>query len=345
MKYKLYTTSQKAWDGMMEEISKAKKSIYIEMFIFLDDTKNTHDFIGTLKKKAQEGKEVVIIIDAYGSYDLERKVVNSLKESGIELLYFKSIFKRTHRKIVIVDEKVAFLGGVNIKNKIRNWHDLQIKLHGKIIIPILKSFTHSYIKCGGKNENILKYNKNTTVKKIKSWIIDNWNKDSKKYQLNNYYKRKIKRAKKSIKIVSPYFIPPRWLIKLFIKAVNRKVKIDIIIPIDTDVKILNRINYLNACRLKSLGVNFYFTKEMNHAKLLLIDDQEGLIGSQNIDFLSFKYNVEAGVFFTQKKLVNDLFNLIEKWKKKSIELNFEKRKLFFWDRISILFLKLIYPIF
>ncbi len=345
MKYRLYTTSQKAWDGMIKEIKTAKRSIYIEMFIFLDDTKNTHDFIGALKKKALAGLEVVIIVDVYGSYNLKRSVVKDLRESGVEFLYFSHWLRRNHRKIVVIDNEIAFLGGVNIENKIRAWHDLQVKVSGSTVKPILKSFARSYFRCGGEKSSILKYNKKTIPKKIKSWVIDNWKQTTGAFQLNNYYKEKIGSAKHSIKLLTPYFLPPRWLIIILIAAVNRGINVEIIIPKDTDIKPLNRINYLNACRLSAAGVKMYFTKNMNHAKIMLIDNKEGLIGSQNLDILSFSTNVEAGIFFQQKDLVRDLAEIIKKWKRKSEELNLEKITPSFLDKLSIFFLRIFYPVF
>jgi cardiolipin synthase A/B len=344
MKYRLYTNSQSAWDGMIAAILAAKKSIYIEMYIFLDDTKNTHDFLGSLKKQAKAGLEIVVIVDAYGSYNLKSSIVKDLRLAGIEFLFFSSWLKRTHRKFIIIDEKIAFLGGVNINDKIRTWHDLQIKLSGRIIKPILQSFARSYARCGGQNDLVLRYSKKTISKKLKSWIIDNWQQTNKKYQLNNYYKKRIAKAKHSLKLVTPYFLPPRWLALLLVRAVNRGVKVEIIIPKDTDVKSLNRINYLNACRLTAAGIDFYFTKEMNHAKLMLIDDQEGLIGSQNLDILSFGFNVEGGIFFKQKDLVKSLENIINKWKNEADILDIKKKKITWFDRLSIIFLKFFYNI-
>jgi len=345
MKYRLYTTSQKAWDGMFKAMSQAQKSIYLEMFIFLDDTQSTHNFLGLLKEKARAGLEVVIIADSYGSSSLRGQAVNELKEAGIEFIFFSHWLRHTHRKLLIVDNKVAFLGGVNIEEKIRHWHDLQIKVEGKIVIPALKSFAYAYQIMGGKKESILKYSRLPLVKKIKSWITDSIVGTSLLYNLNNYYKERIGAAKKSIKIVTPYLLPPRWLLMILDEACRNGVLVEFIIPNDTDVKPLNKINYLNACRMSAFGVKFYLMPMMNHAKIMLIDDEEGVIGSQNMDVLSFNLNMEAGVFFRQKNLVNDLKNIFEHWKNESIYLNSPEKKIKLTDRMLIAIFKIFYPIF
>ena len=345
MKYRLYTTSQKAWDGMFKAMAAAQKSIYIEMYIFLDDTQKTHDFLKLLKEKALAGREVVIIADAYGSSSLRAEAVNELRAAGAELIYFSHWFRHTHRKIIIIDNEVALIGGVNIEEKTRDWRDLQIKLQGKIIMPLLKSFAYAYEMAGGKRESVLKYSRLLLVQKIKSWITDNLASTNKVYYLNEYYKKRIIEAKNTIHIVTPYLLPPRWLIALLDDACRRGVRVEILIPNDTDVKPLNKVNYLNACRLSSFGVKFYLLPEMNHAKIMLIDGTEGVIGSQNMDILSFNWNIEAGVFFRQKGLVSDLEKIVEGWRKSSIEFEVLNRKIKFTDQILIAILKIFYPIF
>ncbi len=330
---------------MFKVISQAQKSIYIEMYIFLDDTRNTHNFLGLLKDKARAGLEVIVIADAYGSSELKSSSVKELREAGVEFIYFSHWVRRTHRKILIIDNKIAFLGGVNIKEKIRYWHDLQIKLEGRIVRPVIKSFARGYRKAGGKRQSILKFYNLSLTKKLKSWITDNFASTNKAYHLNNYYRERINKAQRLIQIVTPYLLPPRWLLAILDDACRRGVRVEVIIPNDTDVKKLNKVNYLNACRMTSFGVKFYLIPLMNHAKIMLIDDSEGVIGSQNIDILSFNLNIEAGVFFRQKDLVHDLKHIIETWKNQSVTLEASGRKLRWYDKILIAFFKIFYPIF
>ncbi len=252
---------------------------------------------------------------------------------------------RSHRKILIVDNKIAFLGGVNIEEKTRNWLDLQIRLSGQIIKPIIKSFAYAYKMSGGKKISILKYNDYSFPKIIKSWLADNWSNTQHSYYLDNYYRTKIIEAQKSIKIVTPYLVPPRWLLALLDNAVRRGVEVEIIMPKDTDYQGLNKINYLNTCRLSALGVKCYFLPRMNHAKLMLVDDEEGIIGSQNFDFLSFGFNMEAGIFFRQKDIINSLINLTNKWKRESLLFLPKAQKISRWDSFLIFIFKFFYPIF
>ena len=326
MKYKLYTTSEKAWDGMIAAIRQAQKSVFIEMYIFLDDTKITHDFFGALRERLAAGVKVVIIADAYGSFELSKEAVADLRQAGAEFIFFSHLLRRTHRKILIVDEKIAFLGGVNINRKIIKWNDLQIRLQGRIVKPLLKSFSYGYKMCGGKDPAIVQYQKTSLIKKIKSWVVDDWpNKDT--AYLKDYYREKIIGAKESVVIVTPYLIPPRWLMALLDNAVRRGVLVEVVIPKFTDIIFIDRVNYHYAARLSALGVKFYFLPEMNHAKIFMVDNQEAMIGSSNFDVLSISLNVESGVFFTQKAVINDL----------------KKRPLNLMDFLVKIILKLFYP--
>ena len=344
MKYRLYTTSQKAWDGMFRAIAAAKESVYLEMYILLGDTRKTHDFLGILKKKARAGLEVVVIADALGSSELPAKIVQDLRDSGIEFIYFSHWFRRTHRKLLIIDKKIVFIGGVNIEEKIRDWRDIQIRLSGSVVKPFLKSFAYAYSMVGGKKESVLAYSRLPMSQKIKSWVTDNFPSTNKIYYLNHYYQRKIVEAVSLIQIITPYLLPPRRLIALLDDACRRGVRVEIMIPENTGIKPLNKVNYLNACRLSALGVKVYVIPGMNHAKVLLIDSEEGLIGSQNMDILSFNFNVEVGVFFRQKALVRDLSVIIDKWKGESREFMDAVDKIKIWDRILITILKIFYPI-
>ncbi len=314
MKYKFYTTSEGAWGGMLEAISEAKKSVYLEMYIFADDTRG-YDFFDTLKAKAKEGISVKVIIDTVGSIGLKSQAIADIRESGVELLFFSHWLSRTHKKILVVDEEIAFVGGVNIHNRSKKWNDLQIRLEGSIVKSILRSFARTYGMCGGKDRYVLGFKTSKDIfNKTKLWIFEHWH-DSHKALIKKYYKGIIRRAENNITIMTPYFAPQRWFIGSLHQAVMKGVTVHVLLPEHTDYWIMDRVNYFYMYRLHKLGVVFYLCNKMNHAKAMLIDDKEGLVGSHNIDPFSFKYNIEAGIFFQEKDMVLELKDIIEQWKK------------------------------
>ncbi len=343
MKYRLHTTSQKAWDAMLDAIDSAQKSIYIEIYIFLDDTKKSHDFIGKLRAKARSGVRVIIIADAYGSKLLKDEVAKTITKSGIEFIFFSHWLRHIHRKILIVDEKVAFIGGVNIGRRFRNWSDLQLQLRGRIVKRILQSFAYTYAMAGGKNKKILIYRQRKLVSKLRFWLLDHWPTKN-IHTLKNHYVEKISGAKKSIQIATPYFTPPRWLISLLDDALRRGVAIEIMIPRKVDWRIMNLLNYRYMHSLHNLGIKFYLSKTMNHSKLLVIDKEEGLIGSQNMDMFSFTLNAEVGIFFREKNLLKELEQVILDWKKHSVLFQPKRYKMKISDYFVLAFLKTFRPI-
>ncbi len=344
MKYKLYTKSSSAWSAMIKEIKSAKKSIYIEMYIFLLDIGGKYDFVAALKERALAGVKVVIVTDARGSSELKPELIEELKQAGIEILFFSAWLRRTHRKIFIVDERISFLGGVNLKKSTSNWNDLQIKMISPLLTKnILKSFAYTYKMSGGKNEYILGKIKGGIFKVIKAQFLEHLPNQS-IYTLKNYYTEAFSGAKSSLTIVTPYFTPPRWLMALMDLAIKRGVKIEIIIPEDTDLKLLNRINRAYILKLKNVGLDFYFQNSMNHAKLLLIDDTTALIGSQNLDLASFNVNLESSVSIKNKKLIEDLKLVIESWKNNSRLVIISDEKVSFWDKFFLALMRFLYPI-
>ncbi|EKE24966.1 MAG: Cardiolipin synthase [uncultured bacterium] len=343
MKYKLYSTSYKAWDAMIESIDEAKKCIYLEMYIFLDDTEHSHDFIGKLKQKAEQGLKVIMVVDAFGSKSLKKNVMLDMQKSGVEFLFFSHWLRHIHRKVLILDEKIAFIGGVNIGKRFSNWKDLQLKLQGRTVKSIIRSFAYTYEMAGGKDQRIISYRKKKFSTKLKFWLLEHWpNKNV--HTLKDHYVEKITRAEKSIHLATPYFTPPRWLVSLLDDAIRRGVKVEIFIPEKVDWKIMNLLNYRYMRGLHPMGIKFYLGNQMNHAKLLIIDDKEALIGSQNLDLLSFELNLEVGVFSREKKLLKELTSVINDWKKNSAEFKPSHYKMKMSDWIILGLLKILHPI-
>lgn len=343
MRYKLYKTSWKAWDAMLDAIGRAEKSVYLEMYIFLDDTSESHDFLGKLQQKARAGLQVIIIADSFGSSELKKESVRALRQAGAEFLFFSHWLRHIHRKILIVDEKIAFIGGVNIGKKFALWNDLQLRFSGRMVRTIAKSFAYTYEIAGGKNKKILALREKSFAKKFRFWIMEH-SPVKNIYSLKDQYREKISGAKKSIRIATPYFTPPRWLRALLDSAIERNVSVEIIIPKKTDLPIINRINHRYMYELSLSGVDFFLTNKMNHSKALLIDNETGLIGSQNIDHLSFEINTEAGMFSRDRRLIRELAQTMNKWKKDSQKFSPQKYKMKFIDYIILALIKILNPI-
>lgn len=318
MRYKIYTKTEKAWDSMFFAMNKAKSSIFFEMYTFIDNTGDTHDFVDILWRKAKEGVRIKIIVDSFGSSELTEVSLKKLKDVGVEIFFFRTLFRHTHRKLLIIDERIAYVGGINITKFYKKWDDLQIKVEGKVIRYMIQSFARIYKDCGGKDILVLKYDKDINIQKGKVWFFEH-SPLKESFRLSKYYKEKIYNAKNKILIVTPYFMPNRWVIKALKKASKRGVRVEIIMPKVADhPRIANVANYFYMHKLYKHNVDFFLTKDMLHSKMMLIDDTEGILGSQNIDILSFELNIESGIFFTDSNIVKELNEVAENWKKDSV---------------------------
>lgn len=335
-RFRFYNTSPKAWSAMLSAISLAQRSVFLEMYIFEEDTKG-FDFLTELERKAKEGVRVVIILDALGSNSLKAVSIDRLRTAGVEVLFFSHFWKHTHRKMLIVDEYTVFIGGVNIGDRFALWRDLQVRLRGKQVArSAVNSFIKIYRKVGGKNPALISRQSPRTLERAKLWFIEH-GMNPKSNELRRYYEAHIRNATKDITLVTPYFIPRRWMIASLHNALLRGVRVTIIIPKHVDILFADRINLRFIALLHKLGAECVVSPVMNHAKVMLIDSKEAIIGSHNLDALSFERNIEGGVFFEDKHMVEQLEKIIEEWKKKA-EILSDAPRLRWYDSIVALLL-------
>lgn len=346
MKYKFYITSEKAWVAMLEAIRSAKKSIYLESFILVDDAV-THNFFEALKEKAGQGVKIKIIIDRVGDFWWGSFNKEEFEKAGAEVLLFNRWLYRTHRKILIIDESVAFIGGVNIHGPYAEWLDLHMKINGITVKYLTRAFGRLYRLVGGRESEIFRLKKHWPSKtrlkfyKAKTWLIEH-SPFKGRGVLHHYYEKKFAEARKKIIMVTPYFIPLRWLMRAMKKAAHRGVKIEVILPVKTDVWIADVANRVFARYLKHIS-DFYLMSEMNHAKVLLVDDREGMVGSNNLDAQSFDFNLEASLVFQRKDMVGDLRNILKQWKDSAEPFDPRKHRRWY-DPILGFFIKILIPI-
>lgn len=348
MHYKFFANSQKSWKAMFDSILLAKKTIYLEMYIFQDDIID-FDFLKLLKEKSREGVKVKMVLDSFGSHNLSKVAVSEIRESGIELFFLSYFLHRTHRKILIVDQSVAFIGGVNFHQSASLWNDLVVRVKGRLVNSITKSFAKVYAECGGKDVLILQSSKkglkhggsirkNKIIKvkevkeKVQAWLIEH-SPVKNRFNLKKLYQKHLSEAKESILIVTPYFMPRRWLIGALHQAYLRGVDVEILVPLNTDYYVIDRVNYFYINKLSKLGIKFSLETQMNHAKITVIDSKEGIVGSNNLDYLSFELNSEVGIFFKDQVALNRILKIIEGWKRNTVIFDAKVHKRQWFDYI------------
>lgn len=332
--YNIYHTTKEAWEAMLLAIGEAKHSIYWEMYILVDDDAGKR-FFDLLKSRSEAGVKVKIIIDYWGSFWLSGKKIDELKRSGIDIRVFQPqknpfsgfknwIMRRTHRKILIVDEKVGFVGGVNVDKQMENWDDLVVELYGKPVRSLLRSFARTYVIAGGEKSEVRHLLAYRYRVRHDTFDIVYDDIDRKKSKIKNTYLNAIYKARERVILFSPYYFPDKQFLHALWVARKRNVKIDLLIPFRTDVRIATYAAYAWFSVMSKLGVRVHLTKKMMHGKGVVVDDDFAFVGTSNLEHSSFDYNQEVNVTLKDKKVVARVKRILEKWIADADELDHER---------------------
>jgi len=348
--YKIYSTSKQAWDAMYRAILNAKKSIFWELYIFLDDEVGK-PFFDALEQKARSGADVKLVVDAIGSFWLSKKRAESLRLAGVDLLFFserkkkyrgwwKRLISRTHRKILIIDEKIGFIGGVNVSEEMKDWLDIQVRVEGKIVHSLLRSFAKSYLICGGDKEKVKEYLKfkHRFDSDEANLVMDE--PSTSKSVVRKKYTEALLKARERVVLFSPYYFPDRKFLYALWKAKKRGVRVDLLLPLRTDIRIVTYATYAWFKLLQKYGVNIHLTKDMMHGKGVIVDDKWAMIGSSNLDQVSFYDNYEANLEIKKRSVVQNLEDIVEEWVENAKHLtllDLEKMSLFETIKTKIAF--------
>lgn len=314
---------------MLFAIEHAKESIYWEMYIFADDDIG-RSFFNALEQKAKAGLDVKLVVDSLGSFWLPRKRIDSLKQSGVDLIFFnerkkryrgwwKYLWTRTHRKILIVDEGVGFIGGVNIRRDMRKWYDINVRIAGKAVHSLLRAFAKSYIISGGNKKNVRHLLKYTfrVEKDIKNLEFIYDDPHSKRSKARKRYTEALLKARERVILFSPYYFPDRKFLNALHAARKRGIKVDLLIPFRSDVRIANYAAYAWFSLMQKNGVRVHLLRRMMHGKGVVVDDDWAMIGSSNIDQSSFYDLYEVNAKISDKRFVKKIKKILDTWLKDS----------------------------
>jgi len=332
-KYKLYSKTSDAWHGMYQGLLGAQQSIYWELYIFLDDEIGVK-FFDVLERKSREGVDVKLIVDSMGSFWISRGRIKSLRNAGVDLVFFserkkryrgvwKKLWSRSHRKILVIDEELGFIGGVNIHKRMAEWPDIQVRIEGKAVHSLLRSFAKSYIISGGNKKQVrhlLKY-KFRVAEEIEDLQFVYDDADVKRSRVRKVYTEALLKARERVILFSPYYFPDKKFIRALWKARKRGVRVDLLIPFRSDIRVATHAAFAIFGIMRGLGVNIHRTREMMHGKGVVVDDDWALIGSSNIDHVSFYDNYEANVKISDKAFVKKLKQTVLGWLDRAEPLN------------------------
>ena len=202
---------------------------------------------------------------------------------------------------------------MNISKETKDWLDIHVRLQGKVVRSLLRSFAKSYTLSGGKKKavhHLLKYRYRTDHSLI-DFVYDGPRK--RHSPVRKKYVEALLKARERVILFSPYYFPDRKFLRALWRARKRGVRIDLLIPFRTDLRIATYVAYAWFLTLRSLGVHLHLTDKMMHGKGVIVDDEWAMIGSSNLEQASFYDLHEANVQIKDKAFVTPLKNILLRW--------------------------------
>ncbi|MGN0236303.1 MAG: phosphatidylserine/phosphatidylglycerophosphate/cardiolipin synthase family protein [Paludibacteraceae bacterium] len=303
---KIFTNCTDMVQHLREDIAGATRYVYFEFFKFEADSLGRE--IGELLiQRAQAGVDVRVIYDAVACWYVPRSFFRHLQKGGVKVLGFNSLFScngipvnfRNHRKIVSIDGKAAYVGGMNIAQRYCDgvhggiWRDTHLRLTDETAIKELESvFLWDWTECKGDLESDMEKRSPIHILPI--------NPTDKVMRMDTLICYMLYHAQHYIYFQSPYFIPSRSICSAIKAARNRNVEVRLMLPIRGDKGILvPKATASHYDRLLRDGVKIYLYKRgYMHAKTIVMDDRLTSIGSANIDPRSLRYSYEITAVFT-----------------------------------------------
>lgn len=310
---KIFTDGKEKFNELLQDIKKAEKSIHMLYFIFQNDSLG-QEILNALTLKAQEGVEVRLLLDAMGSKNITKKVLSDFREAGGKVaFFFPSRIKlfnlkfnyRNHRKLIVIDGEIGYLGGFNVgneylglKEKVGYWRDTHIKITGSAVYDMQTRFILDWRSASKEDLNItLGYYHETAQAGNSGVQIVSCGPDSPYQQIKIGYLKMISSAKKNIFIQTPYFVPDDSILEALKVACLSGLDVRIMIPSRPDHAFVYWATYSYIGELLEAGAKVYiYENGFLHSKTICIDGKVASIGSANFDIRSFRLNFEVNAF-------------------------------------------------
>ncbi|MBJ8006757.1 cardiolipin synthase [Bacillus cereus] len=333
--FRLYTYGNDLYDALFTDIKQAKHHVHVLFFIVKNDD-ISRKFLKLLIDKAQEGIEVRLLLDRFGSHYLSKEAVYSLQKHGVSFSFchkvkfpflFFSANQRNHRKITVIDGKIGYIGGFNIgeeylghNQKLGLWRDYHLRLTGEGIQDLQKQFLHDWFD--DTNQNLLDSSLYFPEQQPGA-ILHRFIPTDGAY-LQNTFLHLIESAEKELFIGTPYFIPGKKIMNALLKARKRGVQITILVPQKADHALVREAKFPYCRKLIQAGCNIYaFQQGFFHAKIIIVDDHICDIGTANFDMRSLYSNHEINCLLYDKHFIQEVKCKFEEDLGRSSLLSFE----------------------
>ena len=322
----IFTEGATKFDRLKEDLRKARHSILLQYYIFSDDRLG-NEIADILMEKARNGVAVCVIYDHVGSFSTRSRFFGRMRDAGVDVHpFFRVTFPqlanrinwRNHRKLVVIDRKIGYLGGMNIADRYVYgtggspvWRDTHFRLEGDIVESLVLSFAIDWSFMGqplGQLEETdvrPKMSNLLGMQLVTTGPVDSWD------NLSLCFMKAISMARRSIYIQTPYFLPTDALQHALEAAVLSKVDVRIMIPERCDSRLLRLASFSYVTQCLKAGIKVYlYSPGMLHAKAMIIDEDLVAAGSTNFDFRSMENNFESTLFIYDRevnKRMRDIF--------------------------------------
>ena len=340
---KLLLNGEEKFPEVIKALQNATSHIHIEYYIYEND-ETGNAIADVLIAKARQGVEVRFIYDDFGSHGLGKRFIKRLEDAGVETAPFykikwyllaSRINYRNHRKIIIIDGRKSFVGGINISDKYRNdtksedglyWRDTHLMIDGPATFYLQYLFICDWNFCSERKLPFVPAYFQLAVRKNDAPLtlvqIVPSGPDSTLPIIYYSLMQVIASARQSIGITSPYFIPGESLKDALIISAKSGIEIKILVPGISDSKVVNAVARSYYTELLRHGVRiFTYQKGFVHAKTMIIDNDLAVVGTANMDYRSFDLNFEVNAMMYSQEIAGQLQTAFAEDLKHSAEIN------------------------
>jgi cardiolipin synthase len=299
------------YPAMLEAIAGARYTIHLETYILRAD-RTGRRFAAALVERARAGVKVRLLFDAIGSIGLPSAFLAELRAAGVLIGEFHPVslwwrryrlLRRDHRKILVIDGKIGFTGGLNLADDYASredggegWHDMHCRVLGPSVAELERLFRRTWMYAGGEPYPLSEAAATESVLTPEGALVAVFGNDGvrKRTPIRRVYLHAIRRAQRSIDITNAYFIPDRGIRRALFNAVRRGVDVRVVVPAESDVWPIQWATRHLYARLLKHGIRvFEWTDRMIHSKTAVVDQAWATIGSSNLDYLSLRVNLEV----------------------------------------------------
>ena len=355
IRVQLLWRGRESFQILFDAVSRAERFVCLQFYIIKDDDTGT-TMSEVLRQKSREGTKVYILYDHFGSLGTPRNFWREMRRAGIEIRAshpFKwaapfHYVHRDHRKLIVIDLKKAFTGGLNIANEYsgfhlrrrsRGWRDTGILVEGPIVNELFDTFKKSWAIWGGGKIIHSEGNEKKSGKLPKNSVpalpIFVYSGKGRK-RMKSLLRYSIDHARTSLLLTTAYFIPSRRLIESLEGAVRRGVKVRLLVPGKSDIPAASYAGRSFFNRLLKAGIEIHtYLGEMLHAKTYLFDQCWSIVGSTNLDYQSLRYNDEGNIGILDRSFSSKMTEVFEEDLRNSTKIDEETwRRRPFWEKLK-----------